>query len=110
MPNPPNGRATECLRWFGIGSCLAGIAVASGFLVSCSTLERTVVAPPEIPGATFVGNAACADCHKDYTRVFAASPHARVHVETSALKSESGCESCHGPGSKHVANAHGADR
>jgi predicted CXXCH cytochrome family protein len=69
---------------------------------SCSTISRTVFAPPEIPGATFVGNRACFECHTNYVRVFPASPHARIHPETAGLAGQSGCESCHGPGSKHI--------
>ncbi len=71
-------------------------------LNSCSTVERTVFAPPEIPGATYVGNRACFECHTNITRMFPSSPHARVHVEGAAMAGQSGCESCHGPGSLHI--------
>ena len=72
------------------------------FLISCSTVGRTIVAPPAIEGAAFVGNKACADCHAKYTRTFAASPHSRLRIEGSTLPDAVGCESCHGPGSKHI--------
>jgi predicted CXXCH cytochrome family protein len=88
------------IGWILLGSC---IAVAPTLLISCSTVERSLAPPPEIPGATFTGNASCVDCHANYTRVFAASPHARLHVETAKMPGNSGCESCHGPGSKHIA-------
>lgn len=81
----------------------ASVVLVSILLISCSTLERTVVAPPDVPGATFTGNASCADCHMNYTRVFAASPHGRVHASSAKLAGGTGCESCHGPGSKHIA-------
>ena len=42
------------------------------------------------------------DCHAEIVRKFPASPHARVHFENAALTGETGCESCHGPGSKHI--------
>jgi predicted CXXCH cytochrome family protein len=95
---------TACPRW------LVGTTAAFAFallLISCSTLERTVVAPPGVPGATFVGNDACVDCHENYTRVFSGSPHARLHATTAKMAGGSGCESCHGPGSKHVESGGG---
>jgi len=88
------------LAWFAGGALLVLLPV---FLISCSTLERTVVAPPQIPGATFTGNASCRECHTNYVRIFPASPHARIHIEGAGLSESTGCESCHGPGSKHIA-------
>ena len=81
----------------------AGAGAVCLGLLSCSTMSRTIVAPPEIPGATYVGNRVCYDCHTNITRAFAASPHARVHIDSPKMTGQTGCESCHGPGSKHVA-------
>ena len=79
---------------------LAGGAVF--FLNSCSTMPAAVVAPLEIPGAHYVGNHACFECHTNIVRKFEASPHAHLYLENAGLKDGTGCESCHGPGSKHV--------
>src|SRR5262245_41405983 len=80
----------------------AGVSAGIGLRIllgsSCATVDRTVVAPPMIEGATFVGDKACADCHGNITRAFPASPHARIDLGTGKMPGGSGCESCHGPG------------
>ena len=40
----------------------AAVLLAAGLLVSCGTLNRSVLMPPEIEGATFLGNQACSLC------------------------------------------------
>jgi predicted CXXCH cytochrome family protein len=87
--------------WVGFVMFIAG-TVAIGVFSSCTTLDRTVLVPPEVEGATYVGNKACAECHTNYTRIFAASPHSRVFFENAKMPGFNGCESCHGAGSKHV--------
>jgi predicted CXXCH cytochrome family protein len=81
----------------------AGYCLLSLLLNACSSVNGVVLAAPEIPGARFVGNQACFECHSNYTRIFASSAHARIHLAESAMPGETGCESCHGPGSKHIA-------
>lgn len=70
-------------------------------LAGCPDRQRTLIAPPYIAGAEFVGSDACADCHEDVTRDFASATHA-VLVAHGENAVGTGCEGCHGPGSRHV--------
>src|SRR5436309_14462259 len=88
----------------------AAIAVAALVVLSCSSLQRTVVAPPMIEGASFVGNKSCYECHTNITRIFPSSPHARIRAPDLSMKDQAGCESCHGPGSKHIESGGGRGR
>ena len=82
---------------------VAAAALVGFFLSSCSSVRRAVMVPLEIEGATFVGNKSCSDCHTNLARVFSVSPHGRFYKDDVKWAGLTGCESCHGPGSKHVA-------
>jgi len=83
-----------------------GLPALTALLISsCSTSAPEVAAPLQIPGAHYVGDKACADCHAEIVRRFKSSPHARLAPENAALPGQSGCESCHGPGSRHIQTA-----
>ena len=86
---------------------IAGLSAWGLLVVSCVTADRTVVAPPQIAGAKFVGTKQCAQCHTEVTDRFATASHAKL-VATGAGTLDTGCENCHGPGSLHVKAGGGA--
>jgi len=85
-------------RWSAFFSFLVILAVA----ISCQTVSRTIMAPPRIPGATFVGSESCDTCHSEVFKEFKHdSTHGRLMAKGENA-GDMGCESCHGPGSLHV--------
>ncbi len=80
---------------------LIGSLIAWGLLlVSCVMVNRTIVAPPQIAGATFVGSKNCAECHANITGNFHDATHAKM-IASGDAGQNIGCESCHGAGSIH---------
>ena len=53
------------------------------------------------PRPGYVGDAKCVECHEDETRKYLETPHARAKNPRTPAAAQS-CESCHGPGQKHV--------
>ena len=69
------------LRYPKITLISGGIVAWGALLVSCVMTDRTVVAPPRVAGATFVGAEACAQCHEDITKGFETATHARIMIK-----------------------------
>ena len=82
-------------------STIIATAIGTQLLISCAiTSNRTIVAPPTIAGATFVGAAECRQCHQDIASGFHDATHARL--QGSEAGKNISCEACHGPASTHV--------
>ena len=81
--NPPQfGNLKGWIRKhrIALAVCLAG-AVAEAMAISCAPFMRTVVAPPQIEGATFAGSKSCEQCHEEITKGFNTATHARLKAE-----------------------------
>ncbi|MFO1477047.1 MAG: cytochrome c3 family protein [Verrucomicrobiota bacterium] len=102
---PPEKHRTHSSLRAAARNSAGTLLLAAGLAVSCSSARLGVFVAPDVPGAHAVGNAACMDCHSNYVQAFAASPHARLDDSRGG-----GCESCHGPGSLHVAAGGGRGR
>jgi DmsE family decaheme c-type cytochrome len=52
-------------------------------------------------GQSYVGEAKCLECHDDMRKGYEGSPHHWIQDARTPAATK-GCESCHGPGSKHA--------
>jgi predicted CXXCH cytochrome family protein len=103
-----NGAGSKLLRdgqtWMRMHHRRAGLVfcvpLVAAVVISCGTVTRTILAPPQIPGATFAGSKSCEQCHREIFRDFKTSTHALLKAPGDNAK-DVGCESCHGPGSLH---------
>jgi hypothetical protein len=57
---------------------VASVLTATVVAISCATVQRTVMAPPNIPGAEFVGSESCSQCHEPINRDFRTATHSRL--------------------------------
>ena len=89
--------SSKFVRWALVSIGGLGLGVVA---LSCSTVTRTVMAPPSIPNATFAGSETCVQCHENITRDFHSATHALLKAEGKNAVNV-GCESCHGPASIH---------
>ena len=92
-----------------VSTIAAACVAACGIVVAQAAARSSTSGPfvlgqaaaPQASGVTYVGEETCLTCHTDMTRGYHGSPHGRAENSRSP-RANRGCESCHGPGSRHV--------
>lgn len=86
---------------------ITGVGAWSLLVLACATVDRTIIAPPNVANGEFVGAAECATCHSDVSDHFKGATHAGLTLTGDKKGVDISCEACHGPGSKHVQSGGG---
>jgi DmsE family decaheme c-type cytochrome len=95
-----NRYAFIALLWFSAAANAQTAAPAAS--TPAAAPAPPVPAPKE--KATYVGSEVCGSCHEDIGKAIAQSPHQAIETTKKYGRIGQACESCHGPGSLHIAS------
>lgn len=98
-----NLRRGIALGIVGLGLMLGALGLRSGVRAPAAEAQEAPQSAAAAEPATYVGSAACADCHEGIDHDFKLAGHGRAEQDSMLVEGRVGCESCHGPGSAHVA-------
>ena len=73
------------------------------FVVLLSFIGFTALSQERMKSEGYVGSETCKECHQELYEGFKKNdPHWKSLVDPKILEEKKGCESCHGPGTKHA--------
>jgi DmsE family decaheme c-type cytochrome len=91
----------EGVVWLKPDAAPAPPAKANSPVPAAPQAETRVDKSEATPGQSYVGEARCLECHDDQRQGYFGSPH-HLTDDPRTPAAKQGCESCHGPGSRHV--------
>ena len=98
MPKRGDGYPARLLATALVVVCLAAIGLAAAG--SRSTADPKTASVTQTTG--FVGDETCATCHEPQSNALRTTLHGKAQNEKTPAGSGQACETCHGPGQKHV--------
>ena len=95
----------KCIR-----AVLAGAVIITAVLSFTSAMQSQSVnsgqaKTPNYNADDYVGSDTCKDCHEKQFKDFSPTVHAKLTAARSWKDRDTGCETCHGPGKAHIAEA-----
>lgn len=94
-------------RWSWLAGATTALVIALGWSVAAARAKKPVdwvALNPGFAGAAFVNDSeTCRTCHEDDVKNFSGTKHATAFAVNRPANT-GGCESCHGPRSKHIEN------
>jgi DmsE family decaheme c-type cytochrome len=84
---------------------LVTLVIAVGAWAGQKPAQAPAKAAAPVEKPTLVGSETCQACHEDIYTAFQKSRHQSVETDKKRGWAGNGCESCHGPASKHVETA-----
>jgi DmsE family decaheme c-type cytochrome len=102
--NAPNtSMPAVALKAQELDALVAYLAAQKGTKGAAPAPSSSSPAAPRAPAPPhFVGSAACLVCHAGISKEFRRTIHSEALMLAHDSKTRSGCESCHGPGSRHA--------